>query len=120
MKSHIQDLRQILGKLQVAGFTLGGSKCSFGIDKITHLGFEYSNAGVAPSAQKTKAISDWPSPSSTKEVRSFLGLANFYRRFVPHFANIASPLITLTSKATPFTWESKHEEAFMNLKNALT
>ena len=103
MNSHIQDLRQVLGKLQAAGFTLRGSKCSFGIDKITHLGFEYSNAGVAPSAQKTKAISDWPTPSSTKEVRSFLGLANFYRRFVPHFANIAGPLIALTSKATPFT-----------------
>ena len=69
MNSHIQDLHQVLGKLQAAGFTLHGSKCSFGIDEITHLGFEYSNTGVAPSAQKTKAISDWPTPSSTKEVR---------------------------------------------------
>ena len=49
-----------------------------------------------------------------------MGFANFYRRFVPHFANIAGPLIALTSKATPFTWASKHEEAFMNIKKALT
>ena len=100
MTSHIQDLRLVLGKLQAAGFTLRGSKCSFGIDKITHLGFEYCNAGATPSSQKTKAISDWPTPSSTKEAHSFLGL------------------IALTSKATPFIWESKHQEAFMNLKKA--
>ena len=58
MTTHIQDLRQVLGKLQAAGLILRGS---FGTDKITHLGFEYSDTGVAPSPQKTKkAISDWP------------------------------------------------------------
>ena len=119
MISHIQDLRLVLGKLQAAGLTLRGSKCSFGTDKITHLGFEYSSNGVAPSSEKTKAISGCPTPGSTKEVRSFLGLVNFYRRFVPGFANIAGPLNDLTSKAAPFTWEPKHQEAFMSLKKAL-
>ena len=120
MTSHIRDLRLVLEKLKAAGLTLRGSKCSFGLDKIIHLGFEYSSAGVAPSPQKSQAITDWPTPSSTKEVRSFLGLVNFYRCFVPHFANIAGPLTDLTSKATPFSWEPKHQEAFMNLKKALT
>ena len=119
MTTHIQDLRQVLGKLQAAGLTLRGSKCSFGTDKITHLGFEYSDTGVAPSPQKTKAISDWPTPTSIKEVRSFLGLVNFYRRFVLHFANVAGPLNDLMNKATTFTWEPRHQEAFMILKKAL-
>ena len=119
MTTHIQDLRQVLGKLQAAGLTLRGSKCSFGTDKITHLGFKYSDTGVAPSPQKTKAISDWPTPTSIKEVRSFLGLVNFYHRFVPHFANVAGPLNDLMNKATTFTWEPRHQESFMILKKAL-
>ena len=90
MISHIQDLRLVLGKLQAASLTLRGSRCSFGTDKITHLGFEYSSNGMAPSSEKTKAISGWLTPGSTKEVRSFLGLVNFYCRFVPGFANICS------------------------------
>ena len=119
MTSHIQDLRLVLGKLQAAGFTLRGSKCSFGTDTITHLGFKYSSSGVAPSPEKTKAISDWPTPHTIKDVRSFVGLLNFYHRFIPHFANIAGLLNDLTSTGTVFTWEPKHEEAFSKLKEAL-
>ena len=119
MTSHIQDLRLVLGKLQAAGFTLRGSKCSFGTDTITHLGFKYTSSGVAPSPDKTKAISDWPTPRTIKDVRSFVGLLNFYRRFIPHFAKIAGPLNDLTSSGTAFTWEPKHAEAFSKLKEAL-
>ena len=119
MTSHIQDLRLVLGKLQAAGFTLRGSKCSFGTDTITHLGFKYTSSGVAPSPDKTKAISDWPTPRTIKDVRSFVGLLNFYRRFIPHFAKIAGPLNALTSSGTAFTWEPKHAEAFSKLKEAL-
>ena len=119
MTSHIQDLRLVLGKLQAAGFTLHGSKCSFGTDTITHLGFKYTSSGVAPSPDKTKAISDWPTPRTIKDVRSFVGLLNFYRRFIPHFAKIAGPLNDLTSSGTAFTWEPKHAEAFSKLKEAL-
>ena len=119
MTLHIQDLRLILGKLQAAGFTLHGSKCSFGTDMITHLGFKYCSGGVAPSSEKTKAISSWPTPRTIKDVCSVLGLINFYRLFIPHFANIAGPLNDLTSTGTAFTWEPKHEEAFVNLKKAL-
>lgn len=119
MTSHIQDLRLVLGKLQAAGFTLHGSKCSFGTDTITHLGFKYSSSRVAPFLEKTKAISCWPTPRTIKDVCSFVGPLNFYRRFIPHFANIAGPSNDLTSAGTAFTWELKHEEAFSKLKNAL-
>ena len=119
MTSHIQDFRLVLGKLQAAGFTLHGSKCSFGTDMITHVSFTYCSSGMAPSSEKTKAISGWSTPRTIKDVCSFLGFINFYHHFIPHFANIAGPLNDLTSTGTAFTWEPKHEEAFVNLKKAL-
>ena len=94
LDSHIEHLRHVLGHLQSAGFTLRGSKCCFGMSSATHLGFDYAGDGIRLSAEKTKAIVDWPTPKSRKEVRSFLGLANFYRRFIPHFSNIAAPPTT--------------------------
>ena len=96
MESYITDLRQVLLKIRAAGFTLRGSKCFFLV--AVHLSFEYSSAGVVPSLEKTKAIQDWPIPSCSKDVRSFLGLVNFFRRFIPHFIVVAHPLTTLTSK----------------------
>ena len=71
------DLQRVLSRLLNAGFTLRGSKCSFGQSSITHLGFQYSCEGVTPAAEKIKSIIDWPTPTSPKEVRSFLGLVNF-------------------------------------------
>ena len=102
MQSHIQDLGQILGRLQAAGFTLCGSKCSFGLSSVSHLGFNYSSSGITPATDKTQAIINWPVPTSAKEVRSFLGLANFYHHFIPQFADIAVPLTALTGSQTPF------------------
>ena len=79
METHIQDLGIVLDKLQAAGFTLRGSKCSFGKSEISHLGFEYSAKSVKPIKEKVRAIQEWPVPQSAKDVRSFFGLANFYR-----------------------------------------
>ena len=120
LDSHIDHLRRVLGRLQSAGFTLRGSKCYFGMNSTTHLGFEYSCDGVKPSTEKTRAIVDWPTPSSQKEVRSFLGLANFYRRFIPHFSTVAAPLNTLTSSKAAFKWTDEHQVAFSKLKEALS
>ena len=97
MVSHIRDLQLVLGKLKAAGFTLRGCKCMFGKSSVTHLGFEYSSLGVSPTLEKTKSVAGWPVPTSAKELRSFLGLANFYRRSIPSFADISVPLTPLTS-----------------------
>jgi len=120
LDSHIDHLQRVLGQLQSAGFTLRGSKCCFGMSSATHLGFDYSGDGIKPSAEKARAIVDWPLPTSQKEVRSFLGLANFYRRFIPQFSSIAAPLNDLTSSKAAFKWTDQHQAAFNKLKGALS
>ena len=86
---------------------------------VSHLGFKYSD-GVSPTAEKTKAILKWPSPKCTKNVRSFLGLANFYHCFVPKFADIAAPLTSPTGNQAVFKWEDEHEKTFNALKQSLS
>ena len=119
MNSHIRDLQEVLGRLQQAGFTLRGSKCAFGKSTVSHLGFQYSPSGVTPSAERIQAVANWPVPTRVKQLRSFLGLVNFYRRFVHNFAEIASPLTKLTCDKVPYTWTTKHQQAFDALRHAL-
>ena len=119
MKSHARDLQKVLGALQDAGFTLRGSKCVFGKMNIKHLGFQYGINGVSPSADRIQTILNWPVPKSPKELRSFLGLTNFYRRFVHNYADIAAPLTDLTSSKVTFTWSPQHQKAFETLRQAL-
>ena len=83
MESHIRDLQEVLEQSQQAGFTLSGSKCTFGKSTVTHLGFQYSSSGVTPSHERIQAITNLPVPNSAKKLRSFLGLANFYWHFCP-------------------------------------
>ena len=111
VESHISDLRRVLSRLQKARFTLRGSKCFFGRHTTSHLGFEYSCRGVTPSEGKTQAVVDWPTPTSTKDIRSFLGLVNFYQRFIPKFADIAAPLTELTGSDAAFRWEDEQKKA---------
>ena len=73
-------------------------KCDFLKDRIDYLGFEVSAEGVHASPKKVKAIIEWPTPSSVKDVRSFLGLASYYRKFIRGFSELAKPLTNLTKK----------------------
>ena len=119
MTSHARDLQKVLGVLQDAGFTLRGSKCAFGKTTVTHLGFQYGINGISPLADRIQTILNWPVPKSTKELRSFLGLMNFYRRFVHNYADLAAPLTDLTSSKVTFTWSPQHQKAFETLRQAL-
>ena len=88
------------------------------------MGFDVGAYGVKPSLSKVKAVAEWPTPTSVKDVRSFLGLASFYRKFIRHFSEIAAPLIDLTKKGraeiwSPEVWTEKEESAFRQLKTAM-
>ena len=80
------------------------SKCEFWLRKVVFLGHIVSNEGVSVDPQKIEAVSNWPRPKNPTEVRSFLGLAGYYRRFVQNFSKIATPLMNLTKKASSYEW----------------
>ena len=95
-------------------------KCTFCVDNVVFLGFIVNKNGVHVDPKKIKAIQEWPTPQNVGDVRSFHGLTSFYRRFVPNFSSLASPLNELVKKDTPFCWTKKHEQAFQRLKAQLT
>ncbi|KAL0536993.1 hypothetical protein IC582_025965 [Cucumis melo] len=86
---------------------------------VSFLGHVVSKAGVSVDPAKIEAVTSWPRPSTVSEVRSFLGLAGYYRRFVENFSRKATPLTHLTRKGTPFVWSNACEDSFQNLKQKL-
>jgi len=94
-------------------------KCDFCMDRIVFLGYVVSAKGIEMDEAKVKAIQEWPTPKSIIDVRSFHGLASFYRRFVKDFSMIASPLTEIVKKAVGFKWGEEQENAFSFLKSKL-
>ena len=86
---------------------------------ISHLGFQYLCEGVTPTAQQTQSVIDWPTPKSTKEVRSFLGFVNFYCDFNPRFADIFVPVTWITGKNATFRWNAEQQTTFKQLQQAM-
>ena len=87
--------------------------------EVVFLGHVINSHGVTPNPENTEKVKNWPRPNSVKEVQSFLGLANYYRRFVQNYSEIARPLTKLTKKDEQFVWDDSCEEAFEHLKSAL-
>ena len=117
---HIDHLAEVFRRLKSAGLKLKPKKCSIFKTEVTYLGHIVSREGISTDPEKTKAVEKWSTPETASEVRSFLGLCSYYRRFVPDFATIAKPLIRLTEKNVPFVWTSDEEDAWLKLKNLLT
>ncbi len=118
-EEHAQHLDQVLKTFAGAGLTLKESKCHFGKSTLNLLGYEISKAGISAQPAKTRAIAELSAPRNVSELRSFLGMASYYRQLVEGFAKIAQPLYRLTSKSVSWTWGSAENQAFTNLKNAL-
>jgi len=95
-------------------------KCTFYVDSVIFSGFIVNNEGVHVDPAKIKAIWDWPTPKNIGDVRSFHGLGSFYRRFVPNFSSLASPLNELVKKDVTFHWGEKQEKNFQRIKYLLT
>ncbi|MCG7877685.1 MAG: RNase H-like domain-containing protein [Candidatus Thiodiazotropha endolucinida] len=119
VKEGLQRLRNIFDRLRAANLKLKPSKCSFFQKKIRFLGHIVSESGVATDPEKLSAIKDWPIPRTAKQVKSFLGLCSYYRRYVKDFAKIARPLHLISDKKAKFTWNDQCQEAFEHLKKAL-
>ena len=118
-EEHLSRLTAVFDRLREANLKLKPSKCHFANSSVDFLGFVVSSEGILPDPGKLHAVETFPVPSSVKEVRSFLGLCNYYRRFVKDFAKIASPLNRLTRKSVPFVWDPCCDAAFQDLKNRL-
>lgn len=114
----MNDLRRVLSALRAANLTLKPSKCTFGARELDYLGFRISEGTVKPG-RKVLAIAKFPRPNNAHEVRRFLGLAGYFRRFIVKYALIAAPLTRLTSKDAPFNWSQEQEDAFVALREAL-
>ena len=96
------------------------SKCEFWIDSVFFLGHVVSKDGVMVDPSKIETVKSWARPTNVTAVRSFVGLASYYRRFVKGFSSIASQLTNLTKQNVPFVWSDECEESFQKLKTLLT
>lgn len=115
----VANLREVLTAIRGAGLKLNPAKCNLLARQVKFLGHVVSEKGVATDPEKVVAVGDWPPPSNVAELRSFLGLASYYRRFVKDFATVASPLHQLTNKGQRFGWTEDCAAAFEQLKTAL-
>ena len=118
-EEHENHLRTTLQILREKKLYAKLSKCEFWLDSVAFLGHVINKDGVSVDPQKIEAVVDWPRPTNVTEVRSFLGLAGYYRRFVKDFSKLAMPLTQLTQKNVPFDWNEQREAAFQELKTRL-
>jgi len=116
---HVERLEVILRKISGAGLRLKPKKCHLFCEKVIYLGHEVSANGIATDPEKVKAVQNWGVPKNLTDVRSFLGLCSYYRRFIPKFSTIAKPLTRLTEKDQIFRFGEEQEEAWATLKQKL-
>jgi ribonuclease HI len=119
-EEHEQHLRVVLGKLRSHQLYAKFSKCEFWLQKVSFLGHVLTAEGVAVDPEKVTAVSEWKQPTSVSEIRSFLGLAGYYRRFIEGFSRIARPMTELLKKDKKFVWTEACERSFHELKERLT
>ncbi|KAA3483679.1 reverse transcriptase [Gossypium australe] len=119
-EEHDEHLRIVLQVLREKKLYAKFSKCEFWLREVAFLGHVVSAEGIRVDPRKIEAVLDWKPPKSVAEVRSFLGLAGYYRRFVEGFSSIAAPLTKLLRKEVPFVWTDRQQESFEKLKRVLT
>ena len=111
-------LDEVLHRLSRAGITVKPASCRFLEPSLSYLGYVISREGVKPDPANVAAVRDWPVPKTTKDVRTFMGFAAYYRRFVQDYAQVASPLQRMVAKDSVFVWEPEQQQAFDALKAA--
>ncbi|XP_060564385.1 uncharacterized protein LOC132723637 [Ruditapes philippinarum] len=119
-EDHLTSLDEIFGRMSEANLKLSPEKCVLFQKQVNFLGHVISSDGVATDPRKIEEVRNWRTPRKVREIRSFLGLCSYYRKFVKGFSSIAKPLHKLTEKGEHFIWSDSCENAFEQLKNALT
>ena len=119
-EEHARHLRIVLQRLREHQLYAKFSKCDFWLKEVPFLGHVISAKGISIDPSKVQDVLDWEAPTSVPEIRSFLGLAGYYRRFIPEFSKIAKPMTELLKKSVKFYWSNHYEEAFHKLKTLLT
>ena len=117
---HEYHLRIVLQLLRDHQLYAKFSKFEFWLTEVRFLGHVVSESGVSIDLEKVEAVMSWERPKSVVEIRSFLGLAGYYRRFIEDFSRLAAPMMRLTRKQVKFDWDDRCEEAFQELKRRLT
>ena len=120
IEEHIKHLQLIFDRLRKVGLKLHPLKCRFALPEVLYLGHLVSADGIRPNPDKVRAVVDFPVPTNVKTVREFLGMASYYRRFIPNFAKTANPLHMLTHQDVTFQWTSVCQSAFDRLKELLS
>src|SRR5271169_2451237 len=120
METHCQHVDEVLKRLRQHRLYAKRSKCEFGVTQLSFLSHIVSTDGLQVDPSKVDTITKWPIPTQVKDIQSFLGLCNYYRRFIFQFAKVTIPLTRLLHKNIPWQWTSVEQTAFDSLKALLT
>lgn len=118
-EDHLRDLQQVFDRIHESNLILSPIKCTLCSRKVKYLGHIVTNEGVSCDPKKIESIKNFPQPTCVTEVRSFIGLASYYRRFIPHFSARVAPIIELTKDSVPFIWTDKCQKSFDDIKKAM-
>jgi len=119
-EEHDRLVKEVLQRLQKNGLAVAPEKCVWRAQEVEFLGYVIGRNGIEMAKNKVEAVLDWKTPKSLTEVQSFLGFANFYRRFIQDYSKIARPLTELTKRTEKWTWTNEAETAFKELKHRFT
>ena len=118
-EEHLRTLGKVLQILEEAGMRLKKEKCVFMVPRVEYLGHSISKEGLQPTADKVRAITEAPHPTNVSELKAFLGLINYYGKFMQNLSTVLAPLYTLLKKKTPWRWQADQEKAFNEAKASL-
>ena len=118
LDEHTEHMHKVLQRLHANSLFAKIEKCEFNVDTTNFLGFVITPDGIKMDESKVQVIQDWPTPRKVKDVQSFLGFTNFYRRFIANYSDMSVPLNRLTCKGVKWVWSPTCQEAFKLLKDA--
>lgn len=118
-KEHLDHIRKVFQRIKDAGLTLNSGKCVFGVAEVDYLGHHIGLGKVQPRENKVIALLNYSRPTNKKQLQAFLGLAGFYRKYIPHYSHITAILTDLLKQGAKFTWSEEAQQTFLDIKSRL-